>query len=77
MANLREPFDVVNLRGANLRGANLRGAILGEVRWNEETRWPTADFASEMRERSNETMLGVFLMRGGSGCSSSVHASPV
>jgi uncharacterized protein YjbI with pentapeptide repeats len=66
-----------DLRGTDLRGTDLRGAILGEARWNEETRWPTADFASEMRERSNETMLGVLVMHGGSGCSSSVHASPV
>jgi uncharacterized protein YjbI with pentapeptide repeats len=81
-------LDGANLTEADLTGADLSGAILTGAdligadftpaadltgaRWNSETTWPSAAFAAEIRDRSNETSRGVFEVRGDAGRSSSV-----
>jgi uncharacterized protein YjbI with pentapeptide repeats len=80
-ANLNGAFlSGANLSGAWLGGADLSGAILSEAllagaRWGPRTVWPTAAFAAEVRDRSDETSAGVFEVRGDTGRSSPVSAT--
>jgi len=59
-----------NLSGANLIRADLSGADLSQAHWTYETAWPSDAFAANIRDWSDETSAGVFVVRGGAGRSS-------
>ena len=59
-----------DLSGANLIRADLSGADLSQAHWTYETAWPSDAFAANIRDWSDETSAGVFVVRGGAGRSS-------
>jgi hypothetical protein len=54
-----------NLARANLTRANLTDTVLGNARWDEQTRWPSPSYKDAVRSNSDRQSDGTFRIRSG------------